>query len=59
MKSLTQKGILKRHKKSPQDKELHKVIETEEIKRSDFNKLVQKSTKEKPFDKEKLIIKGG
>lgn len=38
MKPLTKKGILKRHKKNPKDKELHKVIEIKEIKRSDFNK---------------------
>lgn len=53
MKPLIQKEILKRHKKNPKDKQLQKDIETKEIKRSDFNKLIQQSTKPKPFDKKK------
>lgn len=59
MKPLTKKEILKRHKQNPndkhslslRDKELHKTIETQEIKRGDFNKLIQQSTKHQPFDK--------
>lgn len=51
MNSLTKKGVLKRHKQNPKDKELQKDIEIKEIKRSDFNKLIQQSTKLKPFDK--------
>lgn len=51
MKPLTQKEILNRHRKNPKDKELHKTIETEEIKKDTFNKLIQQSTKQKPFDK--------
>lgn len=53
MKPLTKKEILKRHKKNPRDKQLQKDIETKEIKRSHFNKLIQQSTKLKPFDKKK------
>lgn len=53
MKPLTKKEILKRHRKNPKDKELQKDIETKEVKRSDFNKLIQRSTKLKPFDKKK------
>lgn len=61
MKPLTKKGILKRHKQNPKDKqslslrdkELHKTIETQEIKRSDFNKLIQESIKHEPFEKKK------
>lgn len=51
MKPLTQKEILKRHKQNPKDKELHKTIETKEIKKETFNKLIQQSTKQEPFDK--------
>lgn len=51
MKPLTKKEILKGHKKNLKDKSLHKIIETEEIKRSAFNKLIQESTKQKTFDK--------
>lgn len=53
MKPLTKKEILKRHKKNPQDKSLHNTIETKEVKRSDFNKLIQEGIKHKPFDKKK------
>lgn len=53
MKPLTQKEILKRHKKNLQDKLLHNTIETKEIKKDTFNKLIQQSTKLKPFDKKK------
>lgn len=53
MKPLTLKGILKKHKSNPKDKELHKAIETKEIKKDTFNKLIQESTKHKPFDKKK------
>lgn len=51
MKPLTQKDILKRHKNTPQDKPLHNTIETKEIKKEDFNKLIKEGTKQKPFDK--------
>lgn len=51
MKPLTKKEILKRHKKNLKDRSLHTIIETGEIKRSDFNKLIQESTKQEPFDK--------
>lgn len=53
MKPLTQKEILKRHKKNPQDKSLHNTIQTKEIKKETFNKLIQQSTKQEPFDKKK------
>lgn len=53
MKPLTQKEIIKRHKKNPQDKSLHNTIETKEIKKETFNKLIQESTKHKPFGKKK------
>ena len=51
MKPLSKKEILKRHKKNPKDRSLHMVIETGEIKKETFNKLIQQSTKHKPFDK--------
>ena len=51
MKPLTLKEIKKRHAKNPQDKKLHKIIETNIINRKTFNKLIEKSTKHKPFDK--------
>lgn len=51
MKPLTKKEILKRHTQNPRDTELQKDIETREIKRSDFNRLIQQSTKQEPFDK--------
>lgn len=38
MKPLTKKEILKRHKKNPKDKSLHKIIEAGEIKKEEFNK---------------------
>lgn len=53
MKPLTQKGIIKKHKKNKHDKELHKVIETKEISKKEFGKIIQQSTKQKPFDKKK------
>lgn len=58
MKPLTQKGILKRHKKNSQDKSLHNIIQTKEIKREAFNKLIQQSTKQEPFDKKKKSNRG-
>lgn len=51
MKPLTQKEILKRHKNTSQDKPLHNTIETKEIIKEDFNKLIKESVKQKPFDK--------
>lgn len=56
MKPLTKREILKRHKQNPKDKELYKTIETKEIKKSDFNKLIQQSTKQEPFDKKIELI---
>jgi len=53
MKPLTQKEILKKHKNNPQDKSLHSAIETKEIKKDTFNKLIQQSIKQEPFDKKK------
>ena len=53
MKPLTQKEVLKRHKKNPKDKSVHQVIETGEIKKDTFNKLIHQSTKQEPFDKKK------
>ena len=61
MKPLTRKEILKRHKKNSKDKQslslrdksLHQAIETGEIKKEEFNKLIQKATKQEPFDKNK------
>lgn len=53
MKPLTRKEILKRHKKNPRDKSLHKTIETGEIKKEEFNNLIQQSTKQESFDKRK------
>lgn len=51
MKPLTKKDILRRHKKNLKDKELQKDIETKEVKRDDFNRLIQQSTEQEPFDK--------
>ena len=50
---LTKKEILKRHKKNSQDKSLHTIIETKGIKKDTFNKLIEESTKQQPFDKKK------
>ncbi|MBI2612029.1 hypothetical protein HYW54_04785 [Candidatus Gottesmanbacteria bacterium] len=50
---LTHKGILKRHKNNPQDQSLHKAIETNEIKKTSFDELIEKGVKQKPFDKKK------
>lgn len=51
MKPLTKTEILKRHNKNTKDKSLHKIIETGEIKKEEFNKLIQQTTKQEPFDK--------
>lgn len=48
---LTNKEILKRHKKNPQDQSVYTIIETKELKKDTFNKLVQGGIKLKPFDK--------
>ncbi len=53
LKPLTLKGILKKHKANPQDKSLHIDIKTKGLKKDTFNKLIQESTKYKPFDKKK------
>lgn len=53
MKPLTHKLILKKHKKNPQDKSLHITIETKEVEKGIFNKLIQQSTKQEPFDKKR------
>jgi hypothetical protein len=50
---LTKKEILKRHGKKPQDNSVHTIIETKGIKKDTFNKLIEESTKQKPFDKKK------
>lgn len=50
-KKLTLKGILKKHKDNSKDKSLHNIIETKEIKKETFNKLIKEGTKQKPFDK--------
>lgn len=54
-KKLSLKEIIKRHKANLQDKELHKMIEDRgnDNLKEEFNKLIQKSTKQKPFDKKK------
>lgn len=54
MKPLTLKGILKKHKQNTKDKQslslrdkkLHQDIETKEVKKEEFNKLIQKATKQ-------------
>ncbi len=53
MKPLILKEILKKHKQNPKDKELYQDIETKEIKKEAFNKLIQQAAKQKPFDKKK------
>lgn len=61
MKPLTLKGILKKHKQNPKDKQslslrdkkLHHDIETKEVRKEVFNKLIQEATKQEPFDKKK------
>jgi len=50
-KQLTLKEIKKRHAKNPQDKTLHKTIETKTLNKKTFNKLIEESTKREPFDK--------
>lgn len=50
-KKLTIKEIKKKHARNPQDKELHNQIESKETSKEDINKLIQQSTKQKPFDK--------
>ena len=52
-KKLTPKELKKRHTKNLQDKELHNQIENKEIPRQDFNKVMEKSTTQIPFDKKK------
>ena len=54
-KKLSVKEILKRHKSNPQDKDLHKIIESEKIDNIEerFDRVVQASTKQKPFNKKK------
>lgn len=52
-KPLTLKGILKKHKNNPADKELHKTIQTKEVKKEIFDKLIKESTKHKSFYKKK------
>lgn len=54
-KKLSVREILKRHKSNPQDKDIHTIIESEgnsDLKER-FNKVIQESTKQKPFDKKK------
>lgn len=52
-KPLTIKEIKKRHTKSSQDKKLHETIEKETVNKKLFNKLIEESTKQEPFDKKK------
>lgn len=52
-KELTLKEIKKKHTKNPKDKDLQNLIENYQIPKKDFNKLVQQSTKQEPFDKRK------
>ncbi len=56
-KKLSLKEILKRHKSNPQDKELHRVIESEgnDDLQEKFNKVLQQSTKQRPFDRKKNL----
>jgi hypothetical protein len=41
---LTLKRILKRHKKHPQDKELHKVVETGSVGKREFLGFITKTS---------------
>lgn len=50
-KKLTLKEIKKKHIKNPQDKELHKTIEDAEVSKKVINKLIERGTQQKPFDK--------
>lgn len=50
-KPLTLKEIKKRHTKNPQDKKLHEIIEKGTVNKKIFNKLIEESTKQEPFDK--------
>ena len=50
-KPLTLREIKKRHTKNSQDKKLHQIIETKTINKKTFNKLIEESTKQDPFDK--------
>ena len=52
-KPLTLKEIKKRHTKNTQDKKLHETIEKRTINKKVFNKLIEESTKQGPFDKKK------
>lgn len=52
-KTLTLKRILKKHQDNQQDSEAHKTIETQTIQKNTFDKLIRKSTTQKPFDKNK------
>lgn len=54
-KKLSLKEILKRHKTNPQDKDLHKIIESEgnDNLKDEFNNLIRKSTQQEPFDKKR------
>lgn len=48
---LTIKRTQKRHKENPQDKELHKTIEKAKVDEKAFEELLEKATKQEPFDK--------
>jgi hypothetical protein len=50
---LTFKQLQKRHKENPQDKELHKTIEKAKVDEKEFEKLLEKATRQEPFDKKK------
>ncbi len=53
MKPLTLREIKKRNTKNPQDQELNKLIEDKTISKKTFNKIIEESIKQKPFDKNK------
>lgn len=55
-KPLTLKEIKKRHSKNPQDKKLHETIEKTTVNKKTFNKLIEESTKQEPFDKKRFRI---
>ncbi|KKU87579.1 MAG: hypothetical protein UY16_C0023G0005 [Candidatus Gottesmanbacteria bacterium GW2011_GWA2_47_9] len=51
---ITEKRILRRHKKQP--KELAKKIEKMEVDRRFFRNLIERATQMEPFDKKKKLL---
>lgn len=51
MKNLTIKRILRNHQNNPQDQELHAIIENADVETKDFDAIVEKGAKQKPYDK--------